>query len=69
MHVFVTSRADYCNSLLYGLPAIQINQEERVLDAAARQVSRAPRYCQITPFLRELHWLPADNGLITTYCP
>ena len=58
VHAFVTSRVDYCNSLLYGTPASHLNKVQRVLNAAARLACRAPRYCRITPLMRELHWLP-----------
>ena len=58
VHAFVTSRVDYCNSLLYGFPASHLNKVQSVLNAAARHVCRAPRYCRITPLLYELHWLP-----------
>ena len=58
VHAFVTSRVDYCNSLLYCIPASHLNKVQRVLNAAARLVCRAPRYCRITPLMRELHWLP-----------
>ena len=30
----------------------------RVMNASARLVYRASKYCHITPLLRELHWLP-----------
>ena len=55
VHAFVTSRVDYSNSLLYGLPAKHL---QRVLNAAARLVCCAPRFCHISPLMRELHWLP-----------
>ena len=58
VHAFITSRIDYCNSLLYGLPACQLNKMQRVLNAAARLVCKAPQYSHVTPLLRELHWLP-----------
>ena len=32
VHAFITSRIDYCNSLLYGLPACQLNKMQRVLN-------------------------------------
>ena len=28
------------------------------MNASALLVYRAPKYCHITPLLRELHWLP-----------
>ena len=57
VHAFVRSHVHYCNSLLYGLPAIQINKVQHVLNAAARLVSHALRYCHAAPLLRELHCL------------
>ena len=38
VHAFVTSRVDYFNSLLYSLPASQLNKVQRVLNTAARLV-------------------------------
>ena len=67
VHAFVTSRVDYCNSLLYGLPASHLNKVQRVLNAAARLVCHAPRYCRITPLLYELHWLLVGNALVLRF--
>ena len=33
-------------------------QSQRVMNASARLVYCAPKYCHVTPLLRELHWLP-----------
>ena len=60
IHALITSRVDYCNSLLYGLPATQLNKIQRVLNAAARLVCRSPRYCHITPLMYHLHWLAVN---------
>ena len=57
-HAFVTSKVDYCNSLLYGLPADQIAKLQRVQNAAARLIFKESRFCHITTLLRQLHWLP-----------
>ena len=58
IHSFISSRLDYCNSLLYRLPDIQINQLQRVQNSCARLVCNALKYCHITPLLIDLHWLP-----------
>ena len=39
VHAFVSSRLDYCNSLLYGAPAKLINRLQRVQNMAARLVA------------------------------
>jgi len=57
-HAFITSRLDYRNSLLYGVPEYKIRELQRVMNATARLVYCASQYCHITPLLRELDWLP-----------
>ena len=49
IHAFVSSRVDYCNSLLYGLPAYQLNKLQRVQNAAARLIFLESKYCHVRP--------------------
>ena len=58
IHAFVSSRVDCCNSLLYGLPAYQLNKLQRVQNAAARLIFLESKYCHVRPLLYNLHWLP-----------
>ena len=60
IHTFITSRLDYCNALLCGLPSNAIAKLQRVQNAAVRVLLRVPRYCHISPLLRDLHWLPVE---------
>ena len=46
VHAFVSSKLDFCNSLMYGLSEVHIAKLQRVQNAAARLV------------LYYLHWLP-----------
>ena len=44
IQALVISHLDYCNSVLYGIPAIQTNELQRVQNAAARLLTNTPRY-------------------------
>ena len=53
-HAFITSRLDYCNSLLFHLPDREIANLQQVQHAAARMVTRVKKYHHITPVLQQL---------------
>ena len=48
VQALVTSKLDYYNSLLYGLPKNVIKQLQRVQNAAARVLTLSPKFCHIT---------------------
>ena len=52
------SHTDYCNSVLYGLPAMTLTPLKRVLHAAVRLGSESWLRYHVTPAMKELHWLP-----------
>ena len=58
IHAFITSRIDYCDSLMNGLPENLIKKLQRVQKTAARLVFNLRKYDRITPALVTLHWLP-----------
>ena len=62
IHAYVTSRLDYCNSLLAG--SRSTSHLQRIQNKAARIVTRTPPNEHITPVLKQLHWLPVRERVI-----
>ena len=54
----IMARIDYCNGLLYNVPAAHLSKLQRLQNTAAvRLVTYTPKFDHITPVLFELHWL------------
>ena len=64
VHNLISSKLDYCNSLLIELPETQINRLQRIQNSAACIVSRRPLHEHITPVLENLHWLPVQQRIM-----
>ena len=60
VHAFISSRLDYCNSLLFGVTDQQL---KRLQSAAVRLVTGTRRSDHITPVLKVLHWLPVRQRI------
>ena len=63
VNALVTSRLDYCNSLLHNIPLSQTARLQRVQNNAARLITRTSKHDHITPVLKELHWLPVESRI------
>ena len=64
VHAFISSKLDFCNSLLYGLPKGSLKKLQHVQNAAARLVTFSRNQEHITPILYNLHWLPVEQRII-----
>ena len=56
----ISSRLDYCNSLLNNIAKRDLAKLQRVQNCLARVVLRAPRFSPSLPPLKQLHWLPVS---------
>ena len=69
LHAFISSRLDYCNSLLAGQPICLIKRFQTVQNAAARMYAGLSRSASITPVLRDdLHWLKIPYRITYKLC-
>ena len=64
VHALVTSRLDYCNALLYGLPDYLIQRQQYVMNAAAKVIICKRKFDHVTPLLIELHCLPVRQRIV-----
>ena len=69
VHAFISSRIDYCNSILYGMSAVHMQPLLNVLNAAARVVLQKRKFDHITNAVRDqLHWLPVAQRIAYKLC-
>ena len=66
-NAMVSSRLDYCNSLLYGVSKSNIAKLQRVQNALCRIIFRLDKMSHVTPFLKKLHWLPIQHRILFKY--
>ena len=64
----VSSRLDYCNSLIYNFANKDIATLQRVQNCLARIVTRSPRFFRSVPLLKSLHWLPVHYRINFKIC-
>ena len=70
VHAFVTSRIDYCISLLAGAPKTLTDKLQRVMNAAARIISNIRKFDHGLMHLRRdvLHWLDVADRIMFRLC-
>ena len=49
VHAFISSRLDYCNALLIGIPSKSLQRLQYIQNPAARILMRVPKHEHITP--------------------
>jgi hypothetical protein len=58
VNALITSKLDYVNSLLYGLPEYLLKRLELIQNSAARLILKKKKSDHASPLLKALHWLP-----------
>ena len=59
-NALISSRLDYCNSLINNIAKQDLSKLQRVQNCLARVILRAPRFSPSLPLLKQLHWLPVN---------
>ena len=64
----ISSRLDYCNSLINNIAKQDLSKLKRVQNCLARVILRAPRFSPSLPLLTQLHWLPVNYRIKFKLC-
>ena len=64
IHALISTRLDYCYSVLYNLPKSSILRLQRIQNQAARILTRTPCRDHITEVLIDLHWLKIKERIV-----
>ena len=67
-NALVSSRLDYCNSVLSGIAVTDLPKLQRVLNHLAHVVTKSPPFTHSVPLLRSLHWLPVKYRVHFKIC-
>ena len=67
-NALVSSRLDYCKSLLSGIAEADLTKVQRVLNRLACVVTKSPPFTRSVPLLRSLHWLPVKYRVHFKIC-
>ena len=59
-NALISSRLDYCNSLINNIAKQDLSKLQRVQNCLAHVVLRAPLFSRSLPLLKQLHWLPVN---------
>ena len=63
VHAFLSSKLDFCNSLLYGISKHLLRKLRSVENAAALFVTSSSTFDHVTPILKDLHWFPTAERI------
>ena len=64
LHALITTRIEYCNSLLYNLLKCSIARLQKIQNQEAQILTRTPRCNHITEVLVNLHWLKVERRIL-----
>ena len=64
IHARISTRLDYCNSVLYNLPKSSILRLQRIQNQVVRILTRTHRRDHITVVLIDLHWLKIKERIV-----
>ena len=68
VQTLVTSKLDYCNSVLQHTPQYNIEKLQRLQNMACRIVKRLSKYDLVSEALKDLHWLPIHEHIMFKTC-